>query len=362
MSGTRNCRLARTTNSSPGFPASAEGGQHAACRAARSPASSGNGEKLSRMADSRTIWASLLILIAAQYRIRRPGSSLLCDAGGRRLAAVPSARPKSGGFARFPAGLVGCGQYRQGDRQGDRQGVVKGVSRSVQRPRRLQSILSACGERPGDERIGAEFLEPQPVGPFPLTLARHFRQGRPRDGYRRDGKATIPSIALFGDVEHSGCDQKRRARQVGRQHVAVVERVVPGLPQGPEGGSMSPVRVTLQQFQLMDTVGTAATASWIVHNAARLCLSTALRVGAPLIGSDPRCCTAIAGAVPGFALPGVRAPASIVWGHRQARPDPRVGACLLCELGSTALRGALACVAARRAVGACRPINPLRWR
>src|SRR4029077_670863 len=97
-------------------------------------------------------------------------------------------------------------------------------------------------------------------------------------------------------------------------------------------------------------------------NPARLCLSTALRVGATLIGSDPRWHIAIAGMAPALALSGVWAPALIVRGRRQARPDPRVGACLLCELGSTALRGALACAAARRAVGACRSINPLRRR
>jgi hypothetical protein len=151
----------------------------------------------------------------------------------------------------------------------------------VQRPRGLRSILSACSERPGDVRIGAEFLEPEhePAGPSPVSLARHFPQGRPRDGYHRDGKAAaIPSIELCGDVEHASCDQRRRARQVGKLAafhvaeraleafvsrartqrrrpiraacepadrvfnalpVAVVERVVPGQPQCPGGGSMS---------------------------------------------------------------------------------------------------------------------------
>jgi len=144
--------------------------------------------------------------------------------------------------------------------------------------------------------IGAEFLEPEHelVGPFPVTLARHVRQGRARDGCRGYGKRAIPSIELFGDVEHSSCDQKRLARQVGnlaafrvaegsfkvfvsrtRTHrrrpireaceladgvfnvlqVAVFQRVVPGQPQRHERGSMASVRVTLQQFQLMDTVG-----------------------------------------------------------------------------------------------------------
>jgi hypothetical protein len=227
--------------------------------------------------------------------------------------------------------------------------------------------LSACSERPGDVRIGAESLEPEhePAGPSPCPWVVTF--------LKADRATATAVMARPPPYQASSCSVMSSIPAATRS-AAPARLASWRLSMSLRGRSKRSYRERARsaagQSVRRANLPTGSSMRYQSQSLSEWCRASRSVLGAARCPGrhDPAAVSAA-----GYCRPPPqrrRVGSSITprgfvrscGGARQARPDPHVGACFLCELGSTALRGALACAAARRAVGACRPINPLRRR